>query len=276
MSYFPKVAIVRIVKGYQEALHRAFSLIGGINDLNVDNLDVALKVGVYDIRALNYPNLEVMKALVTAFNQAPRIFLVESDNYVDDALKRLQLWKDIFTTRILPFNLSKDRETKEVTIAGEKINLSHILFKPNVFISFHAYRASRGLGRAPHGAILKNLLGVIPDIEKERFHNKLDVALIDIMEVVGGIDLAVLDATYSYYGKFQTGKPLDRIKTDLLIVGRDAVAVDAVGSAIVGRDPLDSPSIVEAAKRGLGQSDLKKIEVLGEPLKSVKVRLPKP
>ena len=59
------------------------------------------------------------------------------------------------------------------------------------------------------------------------------------------------------------------------MVGRDAVAVDTVGFALIGMNPLDVPSLVEAARRGLGQADLNKIEILGESLKNVKIELPK-
>ena len=201
-----KVAIVKITRSYQEAFQRALSLIGGIHDINIRNRDVTIKIGVYDSHHLNHPTFEATKAVIEAFNRAPRIFLVESDNNIQKALERLQIWKKVFTDQVLPFSLTEDKNTKEVKIVGEKIDLSHILFKPNVRVSFHSYRASRGPGQAPHGAILKNLLGVIPDIKKERFHARLGRALVDILEVIGGIDLAVLDATYGYYGKWKAGK----------------------------------------------------------------------
>ena len=274
---FSKVAIVKTTEGHQEAFQRALYLIGDIDaDLNVEDRDVAIKIGVYDLKNLNYPTLEATRAVVGAFSLAPRVFLAESDNPVQEALKRLQIWKEVFTSRVLPFSLTEDRDTKRVTIAGEQVELSHVLFEPNVLVSFHAYRARRGPGQPYYGTILKNMFGIIPDTNKERFHARLGEALVDMIEAVGGIDLAVIDATYAYYGKFQAGKPYKRIRTDLLIVGRDALAVDAVGAALAGMNPLDSPTLAEAARRGLGQADMRKIKILGEPLERVKIELPKP
>jgi uncharacterized protein (DUF362 family) len=236
--------------------------------------DVSIKIGVYDPRALNHPSLEVTQAVIGGFDRAPRIFLVESDNHIQEGLKRLQLWREVFTNRVLPFNLTGDPDTREVMIAGEKVDLSRILYEPNVRVSLHAYRARRGPGQINYGSTLKNLLGIIPDTKKDRFHSRLGVTLVDIMEGIGGIDLAVLDASYACYGKFEAGKPFNRVRTDLLVVGRDIVAVDAVGEALMGRNPMDSPSIAEATRRGLGESDLQKVKVLGESLESVEIELP--
>jgi uncharacterized protein (DUF362 family) len=117
------------------------------------------------------------------------------------------------------------------------------------------------------GSIFKNLLGLVPDIGKERFHNNLGVALIDMAEAVGGIDLAVIDGTFAYGGEWKEGEPMEKERRDLLVVGRDPVAVDAVGSILVGGNPLDIPAIVEARRRRLGESDINRIEIVGEDLK---------
>ena len=266
-----QVALVRTTEGHQKALQEAFKLIGGIDDLNAKNRNVTVKIGIYDSRGLNYPTLEATKAVVGAFPNAKKIFLAESDNHMGVALQRLQIWCDVFTERIIPFSLTDDTEVREATIIGEKLCLSHVLFEPYVRVSFHSFRSSRGVGEPLYGSIIKNLLGIIPDIQKQRFHDRLGVALVDMLSTIHGVDLAVLDATYMYYGKYEVGKPFKRIKTNLLLAGRDAVAVDAVGFALIGINPLDAPSLVEASKRGLGCAELSKIEVLGESLRNVKI-----
>jgi uncharacterized protein (DUF362 family) len=268
-----RVAIVKTDRG-AKPFQRALSLIGGIDDLNVKDRDVTIKSGVFDRRALNYPTVEVTENVVAALDRARHIYLAESDNYCGPALKRLQIWRKVFTERVLPFNLSKDENVKQAKIIGEELNLSHILYEPHVRVSFHAFRGWRGTGQTLYGSILKNLLGIIPDVRKDRFHEKLSIALVDILEAIGGLNLAVLDATYTYYGKFKEGRPMNRIRTNLMVVGRDAIAVDAVGFALVGENPLDIASMVEATKRGLGQADLKKIEIVGEPIEKAKIELP--
>ena len=259
----PKVALVRTDGDVKGSLERALTLIGGIADLNTEERTVVVKPGIFDHRKNNHPTATAVSAIISCFSKAPRIFMVESDNYRGPSLERLQVHEDLFEERISPFNLSGDTNTKEVTIAGEEMHLSHVLFKPNVFVSTHVLR------RFDKGTILKNLLGLTPDRKMARFHKKLVTLLLDIYEAVGGIDLAVIDGTRSYRGP-GSDRSIRGLKAELLLVGRDAVAVEAVGSALCGLEPEKVPVIQEAMKRGLGEGDLSKIEILGDPIERLK------
>jgi len=201
-----------------------------------------------------------MHALVQSFSNAPQILLAESDNYRGTGLERLQLWKEVFTNRVVPFNLSDDQNNHDTKIGNETIGLSHILFKPNIFVSIHALR------RTEMGTILKNLLGLIPDSKKARFHDQLVSVLLDSYEAIGGVDLAVIDATCIYADPSSE----DRIDTNVLLLGRDAVAVESVGAYLTGLDPTKMPLIQEAMNRGLGEGDINNIEVKGAPLERIR------
>jgi hypothetical protein len=268
-----EVAVVKTTFGIQEAFQKALTLIGGIEDLTNANRDVVIKIGVYDQRLLNHPDLEVTKVVLDTFSSTNQTFLVESDNHMGKGLGRLHLWKKTFSKKTIPFNISEDKNVREADIIGEKINLSHLMYKPNFRVSFHSFRGLRGPDQPLYGSVLKNLLGLIPDTKKERFHEKLSVALVDILEAIGGIDLAILDATYTYFGKYVEGQPFKRVKSDLLIVSRDLIAVDAVGLSLLGQDPLKIDTMIEAKKRGLGEPDLNNIKILGEPIKNLKIKL---
>jgi len=260
-----KVAVAELDGDVQQSLNRALRLAGNIEDLNTAKRSVVIKVGVFDPKAEHHATVGVVDAIIHSFNRAPRIYLAESDNYKGKGSVRLEKWKTLFSERVAPFNLSEDTDTREFDIADEKIGLSHILFKPNVFVSTHVLR------QYDRGSILKNLLGLIPDRKKVRFHKKLETTLLDLYEAVGGIDLAVLDGTYTYPIVTPTGAP-NRIETNVILVGRDAVAVEAVGAALVDMDPEKVPVIKEAVKRGLGEGDVNKIEVLGASLGSLRER----
>jgi uncharacterized protein (DUF362 family) len=52
--------------------------------------------------------------------------------------------------------------------------------------------------------------------------------------------------------------------------------VEAVGAAIVGLKPEKMPLIQEAIKRGLGEGDIRKIEVRGIPFESLKEKAKSP
>lgn len=257
-----EVAVARLGKNLG-SFGEALKQIGSIEDLNSSDRAVVIKVGVFNHRTEIHTSAEVLKAIIDSFTKAPKIYIVESDNYIGKGSERLQIWKQLFTKRVVPFNLSEDKDVRKVEVAGEEIGLSQILFKPNVFVSTHILR------RYERGSILKNLLGLVPDPRKARFHRKLETALLDMYQAIGGIDLAVLDGTYLRYGTSSDphiGPDGDKSKTatDLILVGRDSVAVETVGLALAGLDPERTPIIQEAAKRKLVVGNMRKVEILGE------------
>jgi uncharacterized protein (DUF362 family) len=265
----PKVVATRFERNIQDNLSRGLRSIG-IGDLNTRERSVVIKVGVFSAKTGINTTVNVIEALLTAFDRAPRIYLVESNSYGGSAESRLAIWNRVFNDRVIPFNLSNDKKTREVKVAGEEVSFSHILFKPNVFISTHVPRRYQDAGNEDlmnMGSVLKNLLGLIPDLKKSRFHEKLPTALLDMYEAIGGIDLALLDSTHTFLG---VKKKKDKIPTNLLLLGRDAVSVEAVGQHLVGLDPMTNPVIVEAMKRGLGEGDIRKIKILGNQLEDTR------
>jgi uncharacterized protein (DUF362 family) len=76
-----------------------------------------------------------------------------------------------------------------------------------------------------------------------------------------------LDGTYTFLG---AGKRKRRIKTKVILVGRDAVAVETVGTYLVGLDPRQNPVIQEAMRRGLGEGDINRIEILGDSIENTR------
>lgn len=270
-----KVAVVELGENVQKSFGQAVDLTGGIDDLNTAERPVAIKVGVFDHKKVapsGCATVGVVRSIVDAFDRAPQVFLVESDNYKGTGLERLQIWHEAFNKRVVPFNLSTDTDTRKVKVGKEEVGFSRILFKPNVFVSTHVLRRfdNGGLPELMNvGSILKNLLGLIPDRKKARFHKNLISVLLDAYQAIGGIDFAVLDGTYTY---FNTSKTSKRFETSVILVGRDSIAVEAVGASLVGLDPERMPLIQEAVRRGLGEGDLSKIKVLGTPLKTVRRR----
>jgi uncharacterized protein (DUF362 family) len=264
-----KVAIAELDGNVQGSLNRALSLVGNIDDLNTKDRTVVIKVGVLDPQMGAHSTVDTVGAIVNCFSQASGTFLAEPDNYMGKALERLQIWKTLFSDRAMPFSLSDDPQTRKVTIAGDEINLSHVLFKPNVLVSTHILRDYE------KGSLIKNLFGLMPQRTKAKYHRKLNTVLLDLYEAVSGIDLAVLDATYSYFMGEATPDTLKdpsqcRVKTNTLIVGRDAVAVETVGAVLAGMNPRKMPLLQKAAERGFGECDLSNVEVVGRSFGEVR------
>ncbi|MBU7014195.1 MAG: DUF362 domain-containing protein [Theionarchaea archaeon] len=253
----PRVAVVDIGKDVYKAFERAVTLIGGLDDINTKANPVTVKVGIFNhMEGHHHTTPQAVNAIARWFDRAPVVHVAESDNYKGKALDRLQIYKEVFSDKVVPFDLSGDPEKRPVAVAHESLEFSHILFNPHILVSTHVLR------RAQVGSILKNLLGLVPDREKERFHEKLVDTLLDAYEAVKGIDLAVLDGTYMFV---ETPDGENReAELNILVVGRDAVAVEAIGASLCGLDPLEMPVIQEAARRGLGEGDVRKMEIVGD------------
>ncbi|MHA1959432.1 MAG: DUF362 domain-containing protein [Candidatus Thorarchaeota archaeon] len=243
---------------------KALSLIRGIDDLNTPEKDLIIKVGIFDPTTRICTTSRIIDSIAHTFDKSPSVRVTESDSGAGPGMERLRIWTDCYNHRVTPFNLSDDVDTREVVIAGETVPFSHVLFKPKTFISTHVPRRYEKAGKLNWmniGSIIKNLLGLILDKNKVRFHDRLPHALLDMYEAIGGIDLAVQDATRVYLG---FGKRRAIVSTDLVLVGRDAFAVEAVGLYMVGLEPKNNPVLQEARSRGLGVVDLNKIEIIGD------------
>jgi Uncharacterized conserved protein len=255
-----KVAIVRFDENAEAgSLKEALRLIGGINDLNTSKRAVVVKVGVFSHKADNHTSISFVDAIINSFNKSPKVFLAESDNYQGTGLERLQIWKELFSERVIPVNLSDLKDARDANLAGQKMKLSTILFKPNILINTHILRTFE------RGSILKNLFGCIPIRKKAKYHKILPAILADVYEVIGGVDLSVMDGTYLWRGAGDLRMPMN-----IVIAGRDAVAVEAVGAVLAGLKPERMPVTQEFVKRGLGVGDLEDIEVVGTPLESLR------
>ena len=261
MILTPIVAVVEFDGNYAKAFSQTTQQINGIDELSTPERSVTVKVGVFSHKVGNHTSVGLVKAITDSFDKAPKVFLAESDNYQGTALERLQIWKELFTERVMPTDLSDGVNTRKVTLAGQEMNLSNALFKPNVLISTHILRSFE------RGSILKNLFGCVPSPKKAKYHKILPSLLADIYEAIGRIDLAVLDGTFFWRGAGDLP-----IQMNTLLVGRDAVAVEAVGAVLAGLKLEKMPVLQEFVKRGLGEGDLRNIEIVGTSFESLKER----
>ncbi len=257
-----KVAIVKFGEITEaKSLRESLRLIGGIDDLNTSENAVVVKVGVFSHKADNHTSISFVKAIIESFNKAPKCFIAESDNYQGTGLERLQIWKELFSERVIPVNLSDLDDAQDVVLAGQKMKLSNLLFKPNILVNTHIMRTFE------RGSILKNLFGCLPIQKKAKFHkNEIFCSLLaDIYEAIGGVDLSIMDGTYLWRGAGDL-----RVPMNTLLVGRDAVAVETVGAILAGLKPEKMPVNQEFVKRDLGVGDIEDIEIVGTPLETLR------
>jgi len=118
---------------------------------------------------------------------------------------------------------------------------------------------------------LKNMKGLLPDTLKKKFHTTYGVfqAVADLNTVVRPA-LAVVDGIIGQEGL----GPLfgDPVEMDLVIAGKDPVAVDSITGLVMGIDPEQIETTRLAAELGIGVMDPALIEVAGESVSAVRRR----
>lgn len=122
------------------------------------------------------------------------------------------------------------------------------------------------------GAI-KNLFGLVSGTFKTELHkhyfDSRDFArlLVDIYQEAAP-SLSIVDGIVALEGDGPATSGKTR-KANLLLTGVDCVALDSVLALIMGVRPFSVLATKEAAERGLGNSDINSISILGEKLENV-------
>lgn len=105
----------------------------------------------------------------------------------------------------------------------------------------------------------KNAMGAIPYSLRERNHNyMINKKLADLLYLFQP-DLIFIDGLIG--GEGNTPAPVDPVDSRVFISGTNSVAVDSVGTKVMGLDPDQIPLITEAKKRGF---EAEETEILGE------------
>ena len=121
---------------------------------------------------------------------------------------------------------------------------------------------------------VKNLFGLVPGTVKISYHAKLQTrnrfceGLLDILTYVKPA-LNLMDAVVAMEGNGPSGG--DPRQVSALLAGTDALAVDIASAALVGFDPLDVLTTQIAVERELTTGRLEDLELVGDPLDSLRV-----
>jgi uncharacterized protein (DUF362 family)/Pyruvate/2-oxoacid:ferredoxin oxidoreductase delta subunit len=125
------------------------------------------------------------------------------------------------------------------------------------------------------GAV-KNVFGAVPLKTRRLGHclaELLSEVLVDIY-AFSPPQLNIMDAVWGMEGDGPSqGRPKH---VGLILLSRDAVAMDAVGSHLMGFDPMEIPTTRIAHARGVGMADLAQIELIGEPIESYRKKFKPP
>jgi uncharacterized protein (DUF362 family) len=118
---------------------------------------------------------------------------------------------------------------------------------------------------------IKGLIGLLGNKDRGIFHRtiaEMGWATCDLAKAIAPKHrLTLIDGITGMEG----GGPHAGLKVEpgVILASRDMVAVEAVGCAIMGFHPLESPGVQVAMKADLGTGELSEIKILGKPIQEV-------
>jgi len=273
-------ATVSIVKGEDpdSMVAEAISLLGGLGGLIKDGQTVVIKPNLVTPDKAEEPGLmtdvRIVEAIIKEIRKVAkcRIVVAEgsaseptNDLYTKDAFERNGYGDLVKKYGVELKDLNEDHRIT-VRLAGlgyDEYEMPETIMKCDCLIDVPLLKTHCMTGVTLG---MKCLFGLMP-LPKARFHAKLDGVLCDIIRMRRP-DLVVVDGLVGTEGQGPLrGKP---IRMDLVLAGRDIVAVDAVSTAVMGYEPRTIRHLALAAENGLGEIDLAKIAVKGRPIAEVR------
>ncbi|MHA2235697.1 MAG: DUF362 domain-containing protein, partial [Candidatus Thorarchaeota archaeon] len=99
------------------------------------------------------------------------------------------------------------------------------------------------------GAGIKNLFGLLPEVDKSVYHSSINAVLMDLLATYTP-HLTIIDLTQLVVGDREDGIVKE---VGGVVVGIDPVAVDSYCANLLGYDSMKIPHLVAAHKLGFGE-----------------------
>ncbi len=243
-----------------ETLGAALSRLSSPIRLDAPLSQVLVKPSIYAPSLPGNTSLEMTRAVARIFKHAANVSIIESDNpkrTAEDAFKQMQ-YTQLQLEGFRLVNLSS-LDTVPARFSGHAFferPIPDILALNPFIVNVCTAKTDPSIGL---GASIKNLLGLLPEQDKSKHHERLTEVLLDLL-VAFRPSLTIVDLT-----DVVVGDRIDRNKVHVggVIVGEDPVAVDAFCSGLFGLDPMDVPYVRRAYEEGLGEAMPDRIRVLG-------------
>lgn len=278
-----KKSVVAIVKGKKNPdkkeidrmVRKAIQLIGGIKDLVQKDDLILIK-----------PNVCSISPPVEASNTDPRICRILADMVKElggnpviaeastvgvdtEEAFRLSGYHELRREGYEVIDLKKTEAVKVRVDKGKalkKVSIYRLALDAKIIVSVPIMKTH---DLEPATLSLKNMKGLLPDLEKRKFHTTYGVmqAVADLNTLVSP-KLAVVDGIIAGQGM---GSPYrEALELDLVIAGKDPVAVDTVSARVMWIDPKTIRHLRLAEDHGLGTMDPKLIRILGNKVTDVR------
>ena len=268
----PSTPILAVDKGtdYVKLVDQILSSLGGMKQFVRPGDRVVVKPNIGWDRAEEYAantNPVVVKALVEQALEAgaSRVQVFDrtcnekrrcyKNSGIEDALKSLKNKKvrheHIDDRKFIPVEIKRGKSLSDIKIYRDALEADCYI---NVPIAKHHSLSRLTLG-------LKNSMGVIGG-NRGMMHFSLGQKLADLATVIQPA-LTVIDATRILLDNGPQGGSLDDVKAmNTLVASTDPVAADAYATTLFGLQPGEIESTVAAYKMGLGEMNLKQMDIL--------------
>ncbi|RDE14312.1 MAG: hypothetical protein C4K48_06320 [Candidatus Thorarchaeota archaeon] len=222
---------------------------------------VLIKPSIYDPRLVGNTHVSVVKAVLNAFKTLGPAVIVESDNPRRRAIDAFQQsgYNSLFNPDVSLVNLS-ELDTTVVKMPGnffKEHKMPTILTEEHFFINVPTVKLEPDI--CTIGGGIKNLFGLIPEVEKSVYHQRIDDVLMDLLAVFRP-QMTIVDLT-----SLVIGDRIEEVTKEIgaIVVGADPVAVDAFCADLLGIDAIAVSHLRRAYELGLGEIVLDRIRVSG-------------
>ncbi len=220
---------------------------------NITSTDTLEGIIIYLIQEVNISPEKIVVADGGSFGISDRFFKLNDLFRLEEyGIKIMNLNDDEIINEIeIPNPLS----LKTVNVVKTAINASCIISVPSL----------KTHNTAKTTLSMKNMMGTI--MPKSIMHSNLHKKIADLVSVLRSkMKFQIIDGIIGSDGWELGGKP---IQMDLIIAGEDPVAVDRVGSAIMGYGIDKVKYLKYGEQKGLGTANLDNIEIIGKTIDEV-------
>lgn len=236
--------------------------------------DVYIKVNGVHSKPHCYTDPEVLKAVIQFFNEkgARKVHVMENSSLgnVTRLVFNLTGYKRVCKeTGAKAIHLDEERTRLVEVRDGFELNLPKTVADLADSIETTTYVNLPKLKTHNMAVVtlgMKNQYGFVSHKERTVYHDtRLHAVLSDLLEYIKP-DITLIDGTEALcHGNIPVIAFKDEIvkKYNILVGGRDTVAADVVGARILGYGVDDVPVLKLARERGLGETDLSKIDISG-------------
>jgi len=281
-----KVSITRVPPKASEhqieaSVRQAIDLAGGLEDLVKKGDTVLIKPNIcipmpQEKAANTHP--EIAKAIANIIRElGARAVIGESSGVADDTEVSIEAagYNRLREEGYEVIDLKSQKTTKVSVPKGKsyrEIDLPAIVMEAALIISVPVMKTHVG---ETVTLSMKNMKGILPDKYKKLFHTTYGVTqgVVDLLTVAKP-GFAIVDGILAQEGFGPLlGNP---VEMNLLIAGKDAVAVDAVTANLMGFKTSEIPIVSAAEEVGIGKCKPDEIEITGTPLSEVQRRFKRP